>query len=398
MRILYVCNDLDYWQAHRAAMARAMAAAGDEVALLTGVTPGGEGHARAFPPEALWNRSLAPLPEAEGIVPGGRLRCLPLERQRLTPAGDMRLARAVRAACRAFRPEVVHLLTLKPVLFGGLALRVPGGGAPRVVATFAGLGRVFAADPPDRRQRLVLRGLRLALDRPKATAAFENEADRHRLVAAGIVPQARSAVIPGAGFDPDEFPAAPLPPGPAEGALLECLFAARMLRAKGADAVIDAARLLRGAGAPVRITLAGPAGTDADAIPAAELHGLHDAGVIRHLGAVPPGRMGALIAAHHLVVLPTRYPEGTPRILSEAGAVGRPAIVSAHPGCTTFTRDGIEGIVLGSADGPALATAIRGLIDAPGRLARMGAAARARALPGFTTAAVVAAYRRLYRG
>lgn len=392
MRILYVCNDLDYWLAHRAGMARAMVAAGDQVALLTGV-PSADG---AFPAAALGNRRLDPIPGAEAIVPGGRLRCLPLERLRLTPVVDLRLLLAVRGAVAAFRPDVVHLLTLKPILFGGLALR--SAQTPRVVATFAGLGRVFAADPPDRRQRLVVRGLRAALGSPRAVAVFENAADRDRLVAARVIPASHSAVVPGAGFDPADFPAAPMPPGPADGAVLDCLFAARMLRAKGVDAVVEAARRLRQAGAPVRVTLAGPTGDDTDSVPTSELDELQAEGVIRHLGAVPPERMADLLAAHHVLLLPTRYPEGTPRILAEAGSVGRPAIVSAHPGCTTFVRDGVEGIVLDPADGAQIATQIARLADDPDMLVRMGEAARLRALSGFTLAAVVAAYRRIYAG
>lgn len=398
MRILYVCHDLDYWAAHRAGMAAIMAGQGHEVALISGVRPvGGEDAVAGMParddrPAAASNRRLEPIAGQHGLIPGGRLWTLPVEPQRLTPGADLRLARAVRAGVAAFRPDVVHLLTLKPVLFGAAALRWARG--VRVVATFAGLGRVFAAGRPDLRQRLVARGLRYGFARRNLVAAFENEADRDRLIAAGIIPAERAAVVPGAGFDPTDFPAASLPPGPAEGAPLSLLFASRMLKAKGAVAVIDAARLLKGA--PVRFTLAGPAGTDADAFPAELLQAAESEGLIQHLGPVSPDRMAAMIASHHLLLLPTRYPEGTPRILAEAGAVGRGSIVSDHPGCTTFVRDGTDGVVLDRADGPALAAAIRRVLDAPDKVVRMGEAAQRRALGSFTTAHVAAAYLRLY--
>jgi|GEM_PF-2027958 len=377
MRILYACNDLDYWLAHRAGLAERMERRGAEVAVLCGVPP----------------QSLAQTP------PPDRVRLFAIERQALDPARDAAMAARIVAAARSFRADVVHLITLKPILFGGAALRVGMPGLPRMVATFAGLGRVFADDPPGRRQRLVMRGLRLSLGASRTIAAFENPSDRERLVAAGVLPQRRTAVVRGAGFDPAQFPPAPMPPGPAAGMPLRCLFAGRLLRTKGVDTVIDAAKHLAAQGVNVRIAMAGSAGGDPDAVPPDDLAALHRSGLIDLLGEVPPQAMAAAFAAHHVLLLPTRYPEGSPRVLTEAAGVGRPAIVSNHPGCTAFVRDGIDGIVLPSTDGPALAQAIRSLAEAPARLAAMGASAQARALQGgFTIDAVAEAYARLYAG
>lgn len=376
MRILYACNDISYWLAHRASLAERMRRRGAEVAVICG-TP----------------------PSSSAAAPPGGVRLLPLRPQAIDPVRDAAFARGVLAAARRFRPDAVHLITLKPILFGGLALRAGMPGLPRMVATFAGLGRVFAADPPDLRQRLVARGLRLALGSARTIAAFENEGDRHRLTTAGVVPRQRTAVVHGAGFDPAEFPAQPMPPGPAAGAPLRCLFAGRLLRAKGVEAVIDAAHRLAAQGVNARITLAGGAGGDPDAIPDEQLAGLRASGLVEVLGPVPLAEMPAVFARHHVLLMPTRYPEGSPRVLSEAASTGRPAIVSDHPGCTLFVRDGIEGVVLASPDGPSLAAAITRLAAAPEQLAAMGRAARARAIEGgFTIDAVADAYARLYAG
>lgn len=375
MRILYVCHDLDYWLAHRAGLDERMRRRGAEVRVICGAPPA------SFP---------------RGPGPGG-IGLFPLKRQALAPKQDLALGARVLAAAERFRADAVHLITLKPILFGGAALRF--GRGRRVVATFPGLGRVFADDPPGRRQRLVTRGLRLALNGPQAIAAFENPGDRDRMVAAGVVPAPRAVVIPGAGVDPAEFPPWAMPPGPAPGLPLRCLFAGRLLRAKGVDAVIDAARRLALQGANARIAIAGRAGDDPDAIPAVELSALAASGLIDVIGAVPPSAMAATLGRHHLLLLPTRYAEGSPRILSEAASVGRPAIVSDHPGCTSLVRDGIEGVVLASPDGASLAEAIARLADAPERLAAMGRAAQARMVEaGFTMDAVADAYARLYSG
>lgn len=375
MRILYVCHDLDYWHAHRAGLAERMRRRGAEVRVICGAPPA------SFP---------------RGPADGG-IGLFPLERQALTPRQDVATGARILAAARRFRADAVHLITLKPILFGGAALRL--GKPRRIVATFPGLGRVFADDPPGRRQRLLTQGLRAALGGPDSIAVFENAGDRDRLVAAGVVPASRAAVVQGAGVDPAEFPVRPMPPGPGPGLPLRCLFAGRLLRAKGVGAVIDAAGRLARRNANARIAVAGRAGGDPDAIPAAELAALSASGLIDVIGEVSASGMAATLAGHHVLLVPTRYPEGSPRVLAEAACTGRPAIVSDHPGCTAFVRDGVEGIVLASADGASLAEAIARLTEAPERIAAMGQAAQARVVEGgFTMDAVADAYARLYAG
>ena len=395
MRILYVCNDLAYWQAHRAALAQRMAARGHDLRLITGGPVAAEATGRGGPAQAAPGHCEG---VASGLAGAGAgafpITVLPLPTQRLDPRRDLDFAREVRRAVRNWRPDVVHLITLKPILFGGAVVRLSRTPA-RVIATFAGLGRVFAE--AGLRHRLVTRGLRHVLAGPRRVAVFENAADRDRLVADGIVPAGRTAIVRGAGFDPAAFAAVPLPAGPGQGAPLRLLFAARLLRAKGLPEALEAAQILAAEGAPVEVSVAGWAGDDPDAVPEAVLRDHDRRGVIRFLGRVPSADMPRLIAAHHLLVLPTRYPEGTPRILAEAGAVGRGAIVSDHPGCTTFVRDGREGVILDRADGPALAAAVRAVLRAPQRVAEMGVAAQRRALQdGFTIDAVAEDYARLY--
>jgi glycosyltransferase involved in cell wall biosynthesis len=66
------------------------------------------------------------------------------------------------------------------------------------------------------------------------------------------------------------------------------------------------------------------------------------------------------------------------------------------PGCRTLVRDGIEGVVVPPNDPAALAQAFARLAANPMLLARMGEAARARVLSGFTERHVMDAVKRLY--
>ena len=63
-------------------------------------------------------------------------------------------------------------------------------------------------------------------------------------------------------------------------------------------------------------------------------------------------------------------------------------IVSDVPGCRHFVRDGVEGIVVPIGDAGALADAMERLMTDPDLRTRMGRAARARVIEGFTDRAV----------
>jgi glycosyltransferase involved in cell wall biosynthesis len=67
------------------------------------------------------------------------------------------------------------------------------------------------------------------------------------------------------------------------------------------------------------------------------------------------------------------------------------------PGCRRLARDGVEGRLVPPNDPAALADAFAALAADPSRVARMGEAARARVLDGFTERDVMEAVKRVYR-
>jgi glycosyltransferase involved in cell wall biosynthesis len=251
-----------------------------------------------------------------------------------------------------------------------------------VVATFPGLGRLF--DPADDsakarlRRKLVLSGLKLGLASSRVKAVFETEADRATLIEHGVARPERSFHIAGAGVDPEAYRRAPLPAG-----RFTVLFAGRLLRAKGVLIVADAARQVAATGRDIRFAIAGAAQRgDPDGLDAEALAALADDPHVDMLGQIPIQQMPNLLAEAHVVVLPTSYQEGVPRILIEAGAVGRPAIVSDNDGCKAFVADGQSGLVLESLSADALAAAVIRLSSDRSLLERLAAGAAARVSEG----------------
>lgn len=357
MNVLYVCNDHAYFEAHRRWLAEEARRQGMAVSVACG-------HVRTD------DESLGPVDFP-----------LQVERHSLSVPGDLALALAILRAVRSTKADVVHLITIKPVLVGLLALwLVPS--VRRVVATFPGLGRLF--DPADDsakarlRRRLVLLGLKLGLAPSRVKAVFETEADRATLVGLGVVPPNQAFHIAGAGVDPGAFRRAPLPEG-----RFTVLFAGRLLRAKGVLVVAEAARQVAATRHDIHFVIAGGAQAgDPDGLDGAELAALARDPHVELLGPVPIQQIPDLLARAHVVVLPTSYQEGVPRILIEAGAVGRPAIVSDNEGCKAFVEDGQSGLVLESLTADALAAAVIQLASDRTLIEKLAAGASARVSEG----------------
>jgi glycosyltransferase involved in cell wall biosynthesis len=342
MRILYVCNDLAYYNAHRRWLADAAAAAGAQVMLATGGA------------------------SAEDAAADPEMELLDVERHRLDIRRDAALGQRIRAIAARLKPDVVHLMTIKPVLFGALGLRGLSGPG-RIVATFPGLGRVFDETESSAKARLrralVVRGLRRGLSPERVRAVFETEADRRTLLGHGVLDERRAIHIPGAGVDPAAYPLTLLPSG-----RLRILFASRLLKAKGVLLVAEAAARMAAAGHDAEIVIAGgEQRNDPDALRPGEIATLADSPHVRFIGEVSGPAMPELLASCHAVVLPTSYQEGVPRILIEAAAMGRGLIVSANRGCLALVNTPDAGIVL-----PELTPAA--LADVFGRLAASGEA------------------------
>jgi glycosyltransferase involved in cell wall biosynthesis len=103
----------------------------------------------------------------------------------------------------------------------------------------------------------------------------------------------------------------------------------------------------------------------------------------------------ALLAAADLLVLPSRY-EGLPNVVLEAMRFRKPVVATAAPGTTEVVADGETGLLVPIGKPPALAQAVRTVIDDPALGSRLGAAGRARVEAEFRAATMVERFAALY--
>jgi len=291
---------------------------------------------------------------------------------------------------RSLKPDVLHLVTIKPILVGGLAARWAGVGG--VVYAISGLGHVFVAQGVmgSLRRAAVRAWYRLVLGARNMRVIFQNQDDRRELQAVAPLQPHEVVMIPGSGVDLSLYANRPLPPS-----VPMVLMAARLLATKGVREFVQAAELLHRAGVQARFCLVG----DTDpANPASitehEVAHWKQAGVVEVLGYRDD--IAALMAQAHVVVLPS-YREGFPKVLIEAAACGRAIVTTDVPGCRDAVLPGSTGLLVPPRNAEALAQAIRRLVDDPDACSQMGQAGRLHAEKTYDITAVVATHLRVYQ-
>ncbi len=174
------------------------------------------------------------------------------------------------------------------------------------------------------------------------------------------------------------------------------MLASRMIWPKGIGEFVAAARLLKQAGSAARFVLVGDSDPqNPHAVPTAQLRHWDAEGTVQWWGRCLD--MPETIGQASVVVLPTFYGEGLPKILLEAAACGKPIVATDVRGCRDIVRDGVNGLLIPTGDVDSLASALWRLIDQPATRRRMGQVGRELVLREFTAERVAAKTMAIYR-
>lgn len=320
------------------------------------------------------------------------LRLLPLKvrRRGLNPLAELQTLFAIWRIYRAERPDLLHHIALKPILYGSFVARLLG--LRHIVNAPVGMGYVFTSNRRLARllRTFVLAAMRRLLNPRGSKVVFENNDDLRSFVADGFVQPLDAVLIRGAGVNLDRFK-----PHAEPGGVPVVVLTARMLWDKGVGEFAQAARQLRTEGVNARFVLVGsPDPGNPAAITTTQLQAWHEEGVVEWIGHQDD--IPAVLASSHIVCLPS-YREGLPKSLLEALAVGKPVVTTDVPGCREVVSDGDNGLLVPPRDAASLATALARVIADPKLRARYGAKGRARAEAEFSSAIVVGATLRLYK-
>ncbi len=367
-KLLFVVNVDWFFLSHRLPIALAAQKEGFEVHIATVITD-----------------NLGVL-QAHGL----KVHALGLERGGVGLLNAVQTALDLRHIIKRVKPEVVHLVTIKPVLLGGLVARWMR--VPALVSAVSGLGYVFTAHGLKARLRrgLVVLVYSWALGHRNQAVIFQNPDDRDTLMAATGLTHSKVEMIRGSGVDLTQYNIAPEIAG-----VSVVLFPARLLADKGVFEFVAAARLLRAKGLAARFVLAGLVDTvNPTSVTQAQLDAWVAEGVVEHWGY--RSDMPHVLASANVVALPS-YREGMPKALLEAAACGRAIVTTDVPGCRDTIEPGVTGRLVALRDEVNLAYAIEELLSHPEQRMAMGLAGRRLAEQEFDVRAVVEKHLAIYQ-
>lgn len=269
-------------------------------------------------------------------------RHLNIERFRFAPIFDAIMFVTILFAIFREKPRVLHLINIKPYLYGGLAANCARlfGWRGKLVITVAGLGRLYDPESLQSLDRRIRRGIvesALRLSTRDAAVTFETGHDRDFWISRKLITAEQATVVNGTGVNLSAFAPGPRNPDQCQ---LRVLYAGRLLRSKGLEVYLEAASIIKRDKKPLGIEMlvAGFEENDPDSISASLLRENKD---IEYIGTVSD--MPSLLRGVDIVALPTRYNEGVPRILIEAAATGCIPISTQFPGSDMLIKDNVTG-------------------------------------------------------
>jgi len=367
-KLLLVVNQPWFFVSHRLPIAIAAKSSGYEVHLATSSGPEME------------------VIQRTGII----VHEVPFTRSSTAPFTEIRTLIALYKLYTKIRPNIVHHVTIKPVLYGSFIASITR--VPYVVNAISGLGFVFLATGfvAKLRRIIVKAAYRYVFRNPNVVAIFQNPDDKEQFVSEGLLSETQTFLIRGSGVDISTFNVTEEPPG-----VKTVVLAARMLWDKGVGEFVDAARLLKEKGVRAHFRLVGDIDKgNPKSIDKKQIELWRDEGNIEWIGY--SGNVAEIFADSHIVCLPS-YREGLPKVLIEAAACGRAVVTTDVPGCRHAIEADISGLLVPARDYKTLAEALERLIIDSRLRVNMGAAGRILAEREFDIQKVIDGHLGIYK-
>lgn len=369
-KIIILVNYLSFFLSHRLPIAEALLAKGFEVFV-------GYGELRGADPKIL---------EQKGI----KVEFIPMQPASFNLFKELKTLYCIWIFFKKIKPDIVHLITIKPYLYGGLISRLIG--VRCLVSAVSGLGTLFIKkDVKSKLLRFLIYPLyKLAFNHSNQKVILQNKDDLNLLYNWGVINLSKIKLIKGSGVKLENFKNFDEP----KGITTVCL-AARLLRDKGVYEYISAAQLLKERGIKARFVLAGdldtnnPTGLSLNDLD--ELKNDNHVELIGYHQDIP-----SLYEKSHIICLPS-YREGFPKSLIEAAAAKRAVVTTDVPGCRDAIIPNKTGLLVPVRDFQKLADALQWLIENPQTRIAMGAAGRKLAEDEFSIEKIVTDHLNIYQ-
>lgn len=266
-------------------------------------------------------------------IGGVFISCPLMNRHGTNPLQEIKLIRFYKEIIREVKPDIVFTYTIKCNAYGGMAcakLNVP------YVANVTGLGT--AVENGGLMQKITLFLYKTGLCKAQKVF-FQNVENRDFMVNRGVV-NSNYDLLPGSGVNLSQYNVRPYP----NSKTVDFVFIARVMKEKGIEQYLDAAREIRKLHPETRFHICGFCEQNYEAL----LKDLSDNGTVIYHGLVSD--MTPIYQIASCTVHPTYYPEGLSNVLLESAASARPIITTDRSGCREVVDDGVNGYVIKQAD------------------------------------------------
>lgn len=324
-------------------------------------------------------------------VDGIKFINFPLSRSGTNPFEEYKLYRRFKRLYRDIKPDVVHQITIKPVVYGSIAAQKVG--IRGIVNAISGMGYMFTNGKIGFLQHIILKLMRKGSNKGNVSYIFQNEDDMATLNNFNITEQCKSInLIKGSGIDLDLYSFHELP---STSEKIRILFPSRMLWDKGVKELKEASEILKDRFRDrIQFILVGMADdNNKSAVSSDFLKNWEEDDYVVWKGYFQ--NMIEMYRDNHIVVLPS-YREGLPKTLIEACAIGRPIVTTDAIGCKDCVDEDINGFKVPVKDGKKLALALEKLVSDHELMKTMGAAGRRKAEQEFNVKDVIRKHLDIY--
>ncbi len=299
-----------------------------------------------------------------------------ISRHGMNPITELRLLNYYENIIKKINPAIVFSYTIKPNIYGALAckkLHIP------CVANITGLG--MAVEKGGISQRISVFLYKIAFTDIQRVY-FQNE-ENHQFFIDKKIAIGKDAMLPGSGVNLERFALIDYP----SDNTIEFAFIARIMKEKGIDNYLEAARKIKRKYPNTVFHVCGFCESEYDG----KLQEYVDDGSVIYHGMVKNIRK--IYEKVHCIVHPTYYPEGLSNVLLEACASGRPIITTNRSGCKEVVDEGINGFFVRQKDTSDLVKVIEKFLTLPySDKLRMGVSGRLKVKKNFNRQIVVEKY------
>lgn len=276
---------------------------------------------------------------------GAKLIEVKVRRRSKNPFSDLMLIRAYKNILKNEKPNVVLTYNIKPNVYGGMicqCLKIP------YIPNITGLG--IPIENRGKLQKVIIKLYKIGVAGGECVffQNIENKKffEQHYMLKSGM----KTRVIPGSGVDLEKYSLLSWP----EDDKVHFLFAARIMKEKGIDLFLAAARKYA------------DDNTIFDVCGACEDENYKEI-LDKEKSVIYHGEQTDMIPYYRrcsCFLYPSYYPEGMSNVLLEAAAVGRPVIATNRAGCRETLDDNITGFLVPVNDEKAV-------VEATGRILKM---------------------------